>query len=121
MNLLEVTFIPRVFAGFGLMACLAAFAQPSISLDVQAERLRIATERRQYEATFADAERDCYRRFAVSDCLREARQIRRTGLDELRRQEIVLNDLERKTSGAQALQRIQQNIATEAPASPTQR
>jgi len=109
------------FVGVGLMACLAAFAQPSMPLDVQAERLRIATERSQYETTFAHAERGCYRRLAVSDCLRQARQIRRTGLDELRRQEIVLNDLERKTNGAQALQRIQQNMATEAPASPTQR
>ena len=121
MNLLKLILKAHRFAGLGLMTCLAAFAQPSNPLDVKAERLRIATERNQYEATFAQAERDCYRRFAVSDCLREARQVRRAGLDDLRRQEIVLNDLECKTSGAQALKRIQQNIASESPASSTQR
>lgn len=86
-------------------------AQTPQALDASAERARIAQKRAQQDAIFAQAEPACYRRFAVSDCLRDARKKRRIALDELRRQEIVLNDEERRLKGSQALQRIQTNIS----------
>lgn len=111
----QTMLFSRFFVGIGLYVCAVALAEPSMPLDVQAERLRIDAERSQHEAAFAVAERDCYRRFAVSDCLSDARHARRMALDELRRQEIVLNDQNRKTRAGQALQRIQTNISDNAP------
>lgn len=92
-------------------------AQTTQALDASAERARIAQQRAEQDANFAQAEVACYRRFAVSDCLRDARKKRRVALDELRRQEIVLNDEERRLKGSQALQRIQNNISPQAPTS----
>lgn len=94
-------------------------AQTLQALDVPAERARIAQQRAEQEAIFAQAEVACYRRFAVSDCLRDARKKRRIALDELRRQEIVLNDEERRRKGSQALQRIQTNISRQEPTGAT--
>ena len=81
------------------------------ALDADAERQRIGQERAAQEAIFLQAEGVCYSRFAVSDCLREARKIRRLALDDLRRQELVLNDMERKTRALAALKRIEAKLA----------
>lgn len=96
----------------GLLATVSgmASAQTVQALDVPAERRRIAQERQYHEASFAQAEVACYRRFAVSDCLQQARKNRRVALDDLRRQELVLNDEDRKRAGAAALQRIEDKI-----------
>jgi len=101
------------------LAAWSALAQTALPMDIGAERERIASERAQHEARYLDAEAACYRRFAVSDCLRDARRLRRAALDELRRQEVVLNDLERKDRAAQALQRIQSNVIAPATATST--
>lgn len=102
-----------------LLACwqlLAAGQGPALplqGLDAQAERQRIAHERADHEAVFLEAERECYNRFAVSDCLGTARKDRRLAMDELRRQELVLNDMERQTKALEALKRIEANLATQ--------
>lgn len=93
------------------------------ALDINVERQRMGQERAGHEARYLQAERVCYSRFAVSDCLRDARKERRLALDELRRQELVLNDLERQTKGIQALKRIEDKLADQqkalqAPAAP---
>ncbi len=79
-------------------------------LDAVAERQRIAQERVEHEADYLQAERICYGRFAVSDCLRTARKDRRVAMDELRRQELVLNDMDRQTKALEALKRIDSNL-----------
>ena len=61
-----------------------------------AERSRIAAERSQTAASFAAQEKGCYRKFAVVDCLNAVRAQRRERLSDLRRQELSLNDSERK-------------------------
>ncbi|MDD2923711.1 hypothetical protein [Rhodoferax sp.] len=86
-------------------------AQAEEPLNIEAERERIARERAHHEAVFLQAERDCYARFAVSDCLQQARKDRRAALDPLRRQELVLNDIERKSRAVQALDRIQNKVS----------
>ena len=99
------------------LAQLAATAQteaPSAhALDVGAERARIAREREASELVYAASERACYSRFAVSDCLSDARKVKRQTTDELRRQELVLNDLERQAKAVEALKRIEANIAAQ--------
>jgi len=110
-----------LIAVMGHVCGLVAIAQSTQALDIQHERQRIAMEREHRETTFLQDERACYRRFAVSDCLRDARQLRRAALDELRRQELVLDDLVRKDRAAQTLLRIQGNIANDKNATPADR
>ncbi|MBK1682976.1 hypothetical protein [Rhodoferax fermentans] len=96
------------------LAATAQTAEPSAQvLDVGAERARITQERAASEVTYAASERVCYSRFAVSDCLSDARKVKRQTTDELRRQELVLNDLERQAKAVEALKRIEANIAAQ--------
>ena len=60
-----------------------------------AQRSRVADERAVAHKQFADAEFTCWRRFAVNDCLAGARKVRRSALDDLRAQELALNQQER--------------------------
>lgn len=64
------------------------------------------------EARFFAEEKTCYGRFAVNDCLRKVRAAKRVVLDELRRQQVLLNDLERRKQGKDQLEQIQEKSAT---------
>ena len=66
----------------------------------EAERARIAAEREQADMRFVVQEKNCYRKFAVNDCLKAARAQRRELLSDLRRQELSLNDAERRHRSA---------------------
>ena len=50
----------------------------------------------------------CYQKFAVQDCLNDARRQRRAQVEELNRQEAVINDAERQRRGAAQLERLEQ-------------
>jgi colicin import membrane protein len=65
-----------------------------------AERTRIAAEREQADTRFVAQEKSCYRKFAVNDCLKAARAQRRERLADLRRQQLSLNDAERRRRSA---------------------
>ena len=90
---------------------LCAYAQ-SGSLapapNVNAERDRIEAGRSRAEARFAEQEGRCYARFAVNDCLRDARSRRREVLDLLRQQELELNRIERERKASQQQERLQE-------------
>ena len=64
-------------------------------LDILAERVRIQSERDAGEVRFIEQEAACYAKFAVTDCLQEVRSQRRHLNDDLRRQTVLLNDMER--------------------------
>lgn len=96
-----------------LVAVAQTVAPTPQALDVGAERSRIGRERAASEAVYAASERVCYSRFAVSDCLSDARKVKRQAMDELRRQEIVLNDMERQAKAVEALKRIEANVAAQ--------
>lgn len=83
---------------------LAAAAQPGPS--PEAERARIAAERGQAEASFASQEVACYRTFAVNDCLNAAKSQRRERLSDLRRQDLTLNEAERKRRASERVRSI---------------
>ncbi len=72
-----------------------------------AERQRIAAERTNAEAAYADRRKDCYQRFAVNACLTQARDERNARVADLKRQEVSLDDAERKRKGAEKLQRTE--------------
>lgn len=69
------------------------------------QRAWIQQERARYQAQSAAQEIACYQRFAVNDCLNDSRRKLREALADLRRQEIVLNDAQRKRRAAQKLLR----------------
>lgn len=70
------------------------------------ERNRIQAERMREEARYQTEAAACYARFAVSDCLRGLRVHRREVLETLRRQEILLNDADRRQKGLEQIGRI---------------
>ena len=61
-----------------------------------AERSRIDAEQNAARQRFEQAEKACWKRFAVNDCVSRARQQRRQTQDRLRQQELALNALERR-------------------------
>ena len=73
----------------------------------EAERSRIAAERRQADARFAAQDVACYQTFAVTDCLKAARSQRRQLVSDLRRQELSLNDADRKRRAAERVRSIE--------------
>jgi len=100
-----------------LAAMLPALAAAQVPADTPAaQRGRIATERSRVEAEFQARERGCWGQFAVNDCLSDARAQRRSALADLRRQEISLNDAQRKQRGAERVRAIEQRSAGPAPA-----
>lgn len=95
------------------LACLfhalssQAQAGPQGAADATREaRARIAAEREQLQLRFAQQERACYQRFAVNDCLREARGQQREALAQLRRQEIALNAEARQRREIERVRRL---------------
>jgi colicin import membrane protein len=88
--------IPCLWLCFGLGA-QAQLTVPISETQANAEQARISSAREALEARYATEESGCYQRFAVNDCLREVRVRKRVSMESLRRQEIVLSDVKRKT------------------------
>ena len=72
----------------------------SSEASTQALRERIALERAQVQQRFSQQEAVCYQKFAVNSCREDSRIERNEALGELRRQEITLNQAERRRKGA---------------------
>ena len=88
-------------------ACLAgAVAHAQAPEDAGAERERIARDRAAVQALFAEREAACQTRFAVTDCVNEAKTQRREALAPLRRQAVALDDAQRQQRAAQRLEDV---------------
>lgn len=80
-----------------------------VPLDEQAkERARVADKRSQLEARFAAEEVACQAKFFVNACLNNIRPRQREALADLRRQDILLDDAERKRKAAEQLEKIEE-------------
>jgi colicin import membrane protein len=99
--------IPLVFCA--LVACLLAHAQ-TIN---DAERMRISNERAALESGFSREDTACYKRFLVNRCLDEVKVRRSDAMADLRRQEILINDQERKARGAEQVQKTEDKASLE--------
>jgi hypothetical protein len=103
------------FAALGVLANaqptepLAAPAPPTMD----AERARIGTERATLEAGFLAEDAECYKRFAVNSCLDKVNVRRREAMADLRRQEILLNDEERRIRGADQIRKTEEKASPE--------
>jgi len=104
-------FAPFLIA-FGV-ATSTVQAQDNAQQQMDQERSRIAAERQAADSRYAQAEAACYARFAVNDCVNEAKAARRETLADLRRQEVSLNDDERRRKGAAQRQRLDDRSSAE--------
>lgn len=89
-----------------LGACALGFGALAAD-DTATQRSRIAAERQAAEQHYQAQARDCQNRFAVAACTDQAKAERRAALDMLRRQEILLDDAERKARAAERLRSIE--------------
>lgn len=92
---------------------LAQPAAPAPNAGRDTEKTEIAAERAKLEAGFKAEEAACYRRFLVNACLEEIRPRRAEAMAELRRQEISINEAERKAKGADQIQKIEEKNSGE--------
>jgi colicin import membrane protein len=98
-----------VLAGAQTAAPLPA-AEPG---NTETERARISAERARLEAGFLAEDVACYKKFAVNNCLGKVNIRRREALADLRRQEILLNDEERRIKGAEQLRTTEEKSSPE--------
>ncbi len=80
---------------------------------IDAERERISAERVKLEAGFLTEDAACYKKFAVNSCLRDVNVRRREAMAGLRRQEILLNDEERRVKGAEQIRKTEEKSSAE--------
>ncbi len=98
------------------LAVGSALAQPAAEVPAagrDTEKARVAAERARLEAGFKAEEVACYRRFLVNACLEEIRPRRSETMAELRRQEVLINEAERKAKGADQILKIEEKNSGE--------
>ncbi|MEY4712920.1 MAG: hypothetical protein RIS88_2370 [Pseudomonadota bacterium] len=99
----------------------ASGARWASGLDLRVERARIDRERAAARASQAEEEADCQKRFAVTDCLDRTRRKWRPVLGELHRQELVLNEADRKQRSAEQQRRLDEKVSPQAQDEAAQR
>ena len=80
---------------------------------IDAERARISEERSRLEAGFAKEDVACYQKFFVNSCRGDVTARRREAVADLRRQEISLNDEERRIKGAEQIRKTEEKSSPE--------
>lgn len=110
----------RRFLIAALFGALSAAAAPARA-DEAAERTRIGRERAEAQARFEQRKRECAQRFAVTPCVEEARAEHRQTTIQLRRQEGVLDEAQRKQRAAARLAAIEEKRRAETEGSATPR
>lgn len=86
-------------------------ATRNLELREAEQREWIARTRTAYEARFKAQEIACYQLFAVNDCLLDSRRTQRELMGDLRRQEILIKDAQRKRRAAQQLLRTDEKLS----------
>jgi hypothetical protein len=110
-------------AGVVMCSALQGAVHAAATTPAQAatEHERIARERAEVEATYTKQEATCQEGFVVTPCLEAARKAQRDGLARLRRQEVLLDEEQRKARAAQRMQAIRSNLESQGtrPTAPT--
>jgi len=83
------------------------------AVDIDSQRNVIAAERSRLEAGFLSEDAACYKRFAVNSCLENVKTRRRAVMADLRRQEILLNDEQRKSKAEQQIRKSQEKSSAQ--------
>src|SRR6476659_1426779 len=104
----------RLLASLLLLGFSAAASAADEPGEVAAERARIAAERPRVEAAFQAEQKACCRNFSVSGCIDDAKARRSSQLGDRRRQEISLNDAQRKARAVDRMKELERKQADEA-------
>lgn len=88
--------------------------------DNRAERTRIKNEREQLTQSLALQRQACYQKLAVTPCLNEARDQHNEKMRDLKRQEVSLNNMQRKRAAADRVKALDQRNSPEAQLKRTQ-
>lgn len=97
---------------FGLLG--SALAQAEVDAgqrERNAERARITAERQQIESTFKAEQAICFRKFFANACRDKLLPPYRAALADLRRQEVLMNEVERKNSAADQLLKNEERLS----------
>lgn len=95
----------------GLLGSVSAQSEQDVAQQERnAERARITAERQKIEASFKAGEAVCFRQFFANACLEKLLPPRRAALADLRRQEILINEIERKISVSDQLLKNQESL-----------
>lgn len=96
---------------FGLVGSVSAQSEVDAGqLERNSERTRITAERQKIEAAFIAEQAICFRKFFANACLEKLLPPRRAALADLRRQEILIDEVERKISAADQLLKNEQRL-----------
>ena len=106
-------FVTVVLLALSSFAAAQLSALESRASAIDSKRAEINAERTKLEGNFTAEEIACHKRFFVNNCLGKVDDRRRAAVAELRRQEIALNDEDRKIRGEQALLRIEEKSSSE--------
>ncbi|MEO5659658.1 MAG: hypothetical protein ABIQ90_07665 [Polaromonas sp.] len=109
MEKLVITFLLTLLGGFAV----AQTALNKSSENMDAQRAAITAERSRLEAAFLMEDAACYEKFAVNYCLGKINTRRREAMADLRRQEILLNDEERRIKGEEQIRRTDEKSSPE--------
>lgn len=94
----------------GLLTVLAAAACAAPPTGDAATLERIRSEQREVEARHAKAVSACTHEFAVTACVDRARAERRSALDRLKRERLVIDDARRQRSAAERELNVQRKL-----------
>jgi hypothetical protein len=109
----------KFFVAAFLLFSLSGFAISQTSpgngttINIDAQRTAIATERNRIEAGFLSEDAVCYKKFAVNSCLESVNDRRSAAMADLKQQEIGLNDAERKSKAQQQTRKRQEKSSPE--------
>ena len=78
-----------------------------------AERTRIASERAALISAYEAQRSACYQKLAVSDCLTQARDAHNDQMRDLKRQDVALNDVQRKRKAAERMRAVDERNSPE--------
>ncbi|PUE30552.1 hypothetical protein [Limnohabitans sp. Jir72] len=98
-------------------ACALAQTAADTSAVIAKEREDLAAQRQRVLDVFEERSQDCWQKFAVNNCIIQARRIRRTDLQPIRQAELALNDRERQWRTQQRDERLK-NKPSESTAKP---
>ena len=108
-RILITCFCATLSAGLHAQSPVVDAAAPSTELqgvNLEVERARIKQVRNKAMADYRQAVRICYQKIAVNSCKMDAQQKKNEIDNDLRRQELLLNNYQRQDRGNKAVQRL---------------
>ncbi len=91
--------------------CTTAEAQTADGAPFLLEQQRIDLQKQQAENAFDVLEQGCVGRFAENDCLKEVKRRRISRMAEIKREQVLLNNAQRKQRGKEQEARIADKVA----------